>query len=370
MKWEDEKRDAWHMVLFIFFIWMIFFVADLVSPDKSVSQLEERSLAQKPEITGAGMADGSYFRMYEEYLEDQFVNRDKFISIRLKVDSLLHKKEVNGLYVKDKSNLFLKLLPEKYEPLEDEALQKLSMWIEKYPQLKVALIPTKESVLSEKLPLFAPNYNQKAFLDKAKAIAGESQWLDVYSVLSSHEKEKVFLKGDTHLSMLGSMYIYEAWMESRGGYPRYYDPEDMETVLTSFRGNLCVPQVEEVTDQIMVFPQIQERQVSVVHDHKPGESSLFSGEMLESDYPYDYYLGGEHGFTKITTGYRAGQRELIILKDSFANPMIGFFVPYYSKIYVIDLTVCGFEPEQFIDGQMTDKTEILLLESVIGFLDK
>lgn len=369
MKWEDEKRDAWHAVIFLCLIWMIILLADLVKPDMDKSLLENKILAKRPVFSMEKLVSGEYATEYEAYAQDQFVSRDKWLKLRLDIDLFFRVHEVRDIYMGDNSYMFAILKPEKYEPLEEKGLYRISELVQKYPNIKLGLIPTKECILAEKLPFLAPNYKQKAFLEKAGVSVGEKNWLDLYSALESHDKEKVYYKGDSHLSMLGCIYIYETWMGSEKRLQRFYQPEDMETVLFGFRGNLAIPQIEDVTDQIMMVPKITEKPVAVLYDNGLVASSLMDKRKLYSEYPYDYYLGGEYGLIQVNTGYSAQGRELIVLKDSYANPIIPLLVPYYKKIYIIDETKYHEDQDAFIENHMTDKTDILVLESITGFLE-
>ncbi len=369
MKWEDEKRDAWHAVIFLCLIWMIILLADLVKPDMDKSLLENKILAKRPVFSMEKLISGEYATEYEAYAQDQFVSRDKWLKLRQDIDIFFQVREVRGIYMGDNSYMFLKIRPDEYEPLEENGLNRLTELVQKYPDIRIGLIPTKECILNEKLPFLAPNYKQRAFLDRAAANVGEKNWLDLYAALENHDKEKLYYKGDSHLSMLGCNYIYETWLDSEKRLQRYYGPDDMETVLFGFRGDLTIPQVEDVTDQIMMVPKVIDKPVAVLYDDGLVTSSLVDKKKLYSEYPYDYYLGGEHGFVQINTGYNAKGKELIVLKDSYANPIIPLFIPYYHKIYVIDVTKYHEDQDAFIENHMTDRTDILVLESVTGFLE-
>ena len=92
---QDEKRNAWRTVLFFCTIMMILCIADLIQKDIFFSESENRILAEKPEISVKTLLSGEYMEDYETYLNDQFVSRNTWITLKTGMDMLLQKKESN-----------------------------------------------------------------------------------------------------------------------------------------------------------------------------------------------------------------------------------------------------------------------------------
>ena len=81
------------------------FIWDNFYPVREFSEMENRVLTQKPEFSIRSlMAEGdqSYTMKYETYVNDQFVLRDQWISLKSRTEYLLGKTENNGVvYGKD-----------------------------------------------------------------------------------------------------------------------------------------------------------------------------------------------------------------------------------------------------------------------------
>ena len=114
MEPRDKKRNAWRNVLFFSIILLVFCVADLTREDIFFSESENRILAQKPRFSMESLFSGEYMKDYEEYVNDQFVSRDNWITLKTYTDILLQKKEINGVYLAKDDYLIEQHLPEAY----------------------------------------------------------------------------------------------------------------------------------------------------------------------------------------------------------------------------------------------------------------
>ena len=81
-----EKKNAIRTVVFLCAILLLFFIADIVQKDRVFSEGENRILASRPKLTKETLLDGTYMKEYENYLNDQFVGRDNWITIKTGMD--------------------------------------------------------------------------------------------------------------------------------------------------------------------------------------------------------------------------------------------------------------------------------------------
>ncbi|MEG0803966.1 MAG: hypothetical protein RSF90_03315 [Pygmaiobacter sp.] len=104
---EKLKRLLCHpaVILFCGFV-LIFSFADSRVNNRERSELENRELAQKPEMTRSNLLASEdkkkFSYLYETYVNDQFLERDRWISLKSRTEALLLKTENNGIiYGKD-----------------------------------------------------------------------------------------------------------------------------------------------------------------------------------------------------------------------------------------------------------------------------
>ena len=79
-------------VIFLAFI-ALFFLMNLVMPDRDFSQQENRSLQTAPKFTFESLFSGEFMSDFESYCSDQFVMRDRWISMKARMELLLGKSE-------------------------------------------------------------------------------------------------------------------------------------------------------------------------------------------------------------------------------------------------------------------------------------
>ena len=79
----------------LFFVGL--FLADLITPDRAYSELENTTLSQRPSLSSFS-ADGlnKYFTAYTKYVKDQVVGRDAWIGLQSDVETLVLQKEQSG----------------------------------------------------------------------------------------------------------------------------------------------------------------------------------------------------------------------------------------------------------------------------------
>ena len=95
---RGEKRNAWKTVIFFCIIMAAFCIADFVQEDIFFSESENRILASKPELSKETLLSGEYMEKYEEYVNDQFVSRNTWITLKTYMDILLQNKSSHSYH--------------------------------------------------------------------------------------------------------------------------------------------------------------------------------------------------------------------------------------------------------------------------------
>ena len=253
--------------------------------------------------------------------------------------------------------------------MEDSRIVSLKKLVNRW-DAKVMLVPTADNILTDKLPAFAPYYDETGLLVKVKESVGEEHYIDVYSALQEHAGEPIYYRTDHHWTTLGAYYGFLAWADSMGKFPYPYNTAGMKTVSEDFQGTLQSRiNVAWTKDKIQYFPETEKKPVTVTYDFADTADSLYAPEYLETKNQYGFFLNDNHAFIEIHTGYNAG-KTLFVIKDSYANSMIPLLTAHYETIYVVDLRYFNgklfqlmeqYEPEQGMD--------VLVLYDCIHFLE-
>lgn len=367
----DEKRSALFTIIVIASVIVVFGAADLIQGDRLFSETENRVLAERPEFTLDAFLREGYAQKYEAYLSDQFVSRDKWITIKTQMDLLLQEKEINGVYLGSDGYLIERHLPEDYSHVQEAkkiALLEKLVW---EWDAAVMLVPTADNILTDKLPKYAPCYDQEQFLDQVEQHVGPENYIDVYSVLREHAQEEIYYRTDHHWTSLGAGYGYDAWAEFAGWRGGRYSAEKMELVAEDFLGTLQRKvNLNMAGDDIYYFPNTLKRTMRVTYDRGEESDSCYEASYLDTKNKYGFFLDDNHAFVEIETGYRNG-KTLFVIKDSYANCFIPLLMPYYENIYVLDLRYFRGRLFEFMESYEPEGgMDVLVLYNCIHFLEE
>ena len=372
MNLENEKLHAGMTVALLALVLLVFTAADLLKADRLFSETENRVLAQKPKLSLEGILSGSYEKEYEAYATDQFVHRVTWLMLKTRMDILLERKAIKGVYLAEDGSLIEQHLPQDYDQaMADKRVGLLRELTERYPQTLVMLAPTADNIQSYKLPPYAVSYDQKQLLSQVKEVVGEERVIDLFPILEEHREEPVYYRTDHHWTTLGAYYAYLEWARKVGYPPRSYDPKDLQTVSDTFLGTLHSRiNLPMEADKIQIFPRTNNRKVKITYDFAKEDDSYYVPSYLEGKNQYGYFLDDNHAFIEIETAYAANGKELFIIKDSYANSLIPILAPHYEKIYVLDLRYYNGSLFSLMEQYVThSRVSVLVVYNCIHFLE-
>ncbi len=368
---QDERKNAWKTVLFFCVIMLTICVADLIQEDIFFSESENRILAEKPEFSVETLLSGEFMEKYELYLNDQFVSRNNWITLKTEIDRLLQKKEINGVYLADDGYLIEQHLDSDFtQETINKKLELLSKLVQQYPQTQVMLAPTADNILTDKLPFQAPYFDQRQFLEQVKMTVGEERVIDLFPTLSAHAQEKIYYKTDHHWTSRGAYYAYLEWASKNEFVPAEYSLDTMQAVTNDFTGTLQSKiNLPVKGEEIHIFPETLENPVKLKYDLMIETESFYEEKYLTGKNKYGYFLDDNHGLIEITTGSKV-KKQLFVIKDSYANTMIPLLAPHYEKIYVLDLRYFNGRLFPFMESlDEYGNMDVLLLYNFVHFID-
>lgn len=345
----------------------------LTAEDQTYSATEKRELQTLPKVTVETIRNGKFQKKYEAYLSDQFPGRDRWVRMQTDISRMVGKKESNGVYF-GKDNYLL----ERYEKMDFET-ERMQMNLEalagfvgragKTADVKVMMVPTKTWVLREKMPAFAPTYDEQIFYDALEAQFGDDAGhilIPVEQVLEAHSDEAIYYRTDHHWTTLGAWYGYGAYVEATGGdEKKVLEKRDFELVCSDFYGTTYakVNQAKQA-DDIYVYETKASLQVVYNMGEKTTES-LYEPEYLATKDQYRVFTGGNQAVLEITGGAQNG-KTLLVIKDSFANCLIPFLAEDYEKVVVVDLRQLNVGCDALMD--LFTPSDVLVLYNSAQFV--
>lgn len=374
MNQKDEQRKKLHnvrLVTFVIFA-VVIIVADiflLASHNRTFSERENRVLAKAPVLTASGLTSGKYMEQAESFISDQFFLRDGWITYKLETDKLLGKKESNGIYLGSRGYLI--------EPVSSVREQDLARNLEairefaiRHSDLNIVMtvVPNAVCVCSQLLPSGALTGDQTEVLRIIQdTLAGPLAFVDVTDALKAHNNEYIYYRSDHHWTSLGAKYTFEVLCPALGISAENSSYIDFLTT-TRFSGTLSSASgASYVKDEIHIY--VPEPSVSYVVEYV-GEgqktATIYNSSALETNSKYDVFFGGNHPLIKIRTAV-PNKKNLLVIKDSYANAFIQFLLPYYGNIYIVDPRYYSDDIDKLIStGEITD---ILILYNVNTFVE-
>lgn len=342
-----KKGTIISIVMIWLFCLVIFGMAGLhiLSDDREFSQSENRVLASFPKFTISTLADGSFMKDFETYLTDQFPFRDGIISLKTFADRLFGKNEENGVYIGKEGFLFDSQTP--YDADKTKQISKaVRKFAENHPELNTAfaLVPNSTYIYSQYLPQYLEMPAQKKIINSVrKQLDSEEMfWPEASDILLKNaEKSQLYYKTDHHWTTRGAYLIFKEICLEWGFENSKKDIDkkfDFYEVSTTFEGTLASTSgVHDVTDKIEICVPKKSEGTYIVHFESSGEktASMFFEDKLEQKNQYELFLGGNYDKVVIST-VSTDNKNLLLIKDSYANCMIPMLTPYFSKIVVID----------------------------------
>lgn len=355
-----KYKNVYIKLMTIMFLLTIFvFVGlNLTIKDKEFSENENRILQQKPKFTFDRLFEGRYTKKYEKYTVDQIVGRDEFIKVKTNVDSLLGKNNENGVYKGEDGYLIEDFNKPNKEYLEAN-IKAINKFANKHKDINqyMLIAPNSVNILSDKLPNFAPVYDQDKYLKELdKSVDNKVKFINVSDSLKDHKKEYIYYKTDHHWTTLGAYYAFLDFANQAGldvnpnGYEKYRVSNDFYGTLYSKSGYKVEP------DKIDIFtPKDKNDQVIVEYkEEKKKSPTIYNSEALKKKDKYEVFLGGNHPLIDIKTTSES-DKVLLLVKDSYANSFVQFLTHYYKEIIMVDPRYYYEDIEKLIkDKNITD----------------
>lgn len=373
----DSEKRRWQVRITVAVFCILIFgltVATIFTPTVEFSETENRVLAGMPEVKINEIFNGDFEADYEEYLTDQFIFRNGWISLKTSVERLIGKRESKDIYFAEDDYLIEKHTGAFTTQIAERNITALADFVEKYEaqfgegHMSVLIVPNAVDILPDKLPPFAEPGSGSDYLEQIAEGLPDNVWFDSASVLREHRLEEIYYRTDHHWKTLAAFYVYQAWA-ARQGYaiPELTDYE-VQTVTDCFEGTIQSKLgISTEGDTIELFLSVNEPAYTVYKNStSKTESSLYDFAALETKDKYAVYFGGNEPFLQIKTEIENG-RKILVIKDSYANCFIPFMLGEFQEIDILDLRYTN----QKLSGVIAEGgyTDILILYNASGFAE-
>lgn len=373
--------------IIIIIVFIGFFVlisgASLIIKDREFSPNENRYLAETPELSWDNILSGKFQDGLEDYLRDQVCFRDGWITVKTGIQKACGDTDIGGAYVGKDGYDFEKITPEDVDEKQvdrnikavEDYFMTASETIDKQ-KLSFLLVPTSGLVMQEKLPKNARLFDQAKYIDQVQKAMKDYNFVDVRDTLMDHNEEYIYYKTDHHWTSAGSCLAYEVWSEHTGGEAEKKDELAENVVSDKFRGSLYskILDADSAYDEIWTYGLQKDdafgsKDCTVMIDEKQQLDSIYDDEKLQEKDKYAYFLGGNYGQVHIQNQKAASKakgKNILIIKDSFANSFVPFVTQDYENIYMVDLRYYNGDMKSYL--QKHNITDVLVLYNISNFI--
>ncbi len=338
-------------------------LATLLSPKKEYSENENRYLKSFPKFAFESVKNTEFMTGLEDYTSDHFVLRDYFMTVKTRYERVTGRDQVNGVYI-CKDGYYIK----QYKVPQNN--MRVSMALKRLAEgcgqakLYAMLVPTAVTIYADKLPANAINADQLAAIEEIKAgVSGAAiSYIDVTNSLMQHkDEEQLYFKLDHHWTQAGAYLAYVELCKALGLEALERERFTEKLMSEDFKGTFYsdVNDLSIEADSLIAFYLEQDLRVEYT-DKKLVSDSLYAEEYLEKKDKYSFFLNNQNSYVEISNEKAATDREIVLVKDSYANCFVPFLTEHFAKIYVIDTRYYRNKVTEFIQAH-EGVTEVLFL---------
>ena len=333
-------------------------ILDIIIPDKKFSELENRNLKSKVNVTFKNFLDGSFSKKYDEYVNDQFIGRDYWINLKSRSEYALGKIENNNIIYGKEGYLFEKFtyIDENRLKVNAEAINNFTESIDEDVSLMV--VPNSYEIYSEKLPKGAPLINQEEIINELYENSIKSNNINLFHTMKSNKDKYIYYKTDHHWTTYGAYLAYCEFIKSIGEGP--IDLKDIEEVKVDVEGfygtYFSKAKPFNVDADILSYYDFENITVEIEGIEYEGLYDYSKKDLRDK---YSLFLRGNNPLTIIKNKKNLNGKRLVVFKDSYANSLIPFLTINYEEIHVIDLRSFNVKVSEYVDENDFDNVLIV-----------
>lgn len=362
---------------------LILTVLFIVIPDRDISQMENRTLAQLPDFTLSSYFDGTFRTQFEKYIADQFPFRDELLKAYKKLTvkkssipgtefkQIIEGEDGYNYYIYDE-NQILKVYASKKKSEDalawaDKINEVASLCEEQDITFMLNFVPSKAESLNDMLPEGADNKDTvltEIIYDNIAENVKIIDTMDEFEKIPLTDKAEMYYHTDHHWNALGSyqgLEIMCQYLRKFGFDANLEDfkvyPIEQDYMVGSYNRALgdIYPSTEKLEyympDDLSVFE-------GLVAHNKWGVinlSDLYATKQIGDNVSYATLYMNDIDFLALHNDNAQNDESICIIKDSFFDALVPQLSLIYKDVYVVDTRYYDdFVLESFIEKYDVD----------------
>jgi len=319
---------------------LIFSILLITLPKKEFAENENRYLEEFPSFNLDTLLDGSFMTDLEKYVQDHFPFRNAFVNVKSNVELGLGKTENNNVYIAKDDYLI-----EKNTAMDEHRLDRISMIINSISKdakdfnVSVMIVPTSITINADKLPKYATEYSE---LDRINHIYNKLENttnIDLYNELKTlNEKTQAYYKLDHHWTTRAAYEAYVKYMNCINVNVLSLEVFEEEIVTDEFFGTTySKANLYDLTPDIITTYTNKNNTFEIKYV-KLGQTSnsFYNKDYLDKKDKYAMFLNENQELIVVTNKTTTSDKNLLVIKDSYANCFIPFVANNFKTTHVID----------------------------------
>ncbi len=340
------------MITVILFLVVLFSFALLfwVTPDRSFSEEENRSLRTLPTLRASALFSGKYAEEINDYFADQFPLRDFLVGCKASTELTLGKGENNGILRGNNGYLARRLFDmcradgTKIGLCDLPDPDTMRAAAEGISRVNASLnLPFTVMLTGRNLDVVSEQFDYPTAIGDSvrqelyDSLSGEVEAIDTVPILRDAlaEGKEVYYRTDHHWTTEGAYLAYAELLRTWGMEDEILPPESFlqRTVSEAFYGTLWSAGGMKTVDpdRMEIWLRGNESAFTVTADGRK-TNGLYNYAYLSKKDKYSLFLDGVHD-TITVTGNGMGKRpRLVLFKDSFANSLAPFLAQHFDLV--------------------------------------
>ncbi len=350
-----QFMTKFNIVLFCLLLAVCFFLGVLAPRDSAAFEKENREPTPLPTLSRETVYSGIFAKRFESFLSDNMGLRSFFMDLSEKVDDLKGFKNRSGRIMLNAQDSTIDNQRRLW--VRPDRVMEVYRKKEKIREAYIAALNLYAKTLPEDIRLFSMLVpTQVEFINWQTVSSSQKETIDfvynhvnprvipvpVYDILKEHKDEYIYFRTDHHWTHYGSFYGYCAFAEtafSESPKMSDYELREWDGFLGYLYNQAKDDSLADHADTIGYFSKTENFSFTckAIEDNKivSYTTPLFHEPIDGKPPKYSLYLGGEHQFAEIKSQNQNG-KTLLVIKDSYANPVIPYLTEHYETILVID----------------------------------
>jgi len=326
---QDKTKNIIITIGFVVIL-MATFVINLIAKDQTISTSERRKLAQFPEITIKKILNGDVMDDWEDYADDQFVERDFFRKIKaFWSTNIFAQKDNNNLFEKDGAIYKMEY------PLKEKNIEKSAQKIKEVYYTYLKDMNVYYSIIPDKNYYLENDDHLKIDFDKLEQIVGDELKDFKYIDITQGLKLEDYYKTDLHWkqeNLREVVNIIQTNMGVQNTSQKEYELQDKGEFYGTYYGQLG----KQVTpDKLYILTNKTIENCTTYNVEKKKTAKIYT-ETNSAD-RYDIFVSGATPLISIENPNAKTDKELLLFRDSFGSSLAPLLVENYSKITLVDI---------------------------------